>query len=97
MSILNLMTNMKSVSQADREAEARDRLSEDLVSFAWRMRTVPRKAQRCEIYGTVSAVVDRDHALNILRKAFPGYRIDAVIAYRAFNVLQERLDERQAA
>lgn len=61
------------------------------VKFAQVMRRVPRRALRCDVYGTVSAVVDRAHALNILRKAIPGLR--ASETYDALVVLQSRLDE----
>lgn len=88
------MANMKSASQSDRDTDAREHLSKDLEAFAWRMRQIPRKPLRCDVYGTVTATVDIDHALTIFRKVFPGYRIDKMVAYTALSVLQSRLDER---
>ncbi len=87
------MNNMKSTSQTDREATAFESLSNELQGFAYRMRSVPRKALRCEVYGTVTAVVDTDHALNIFRKVFPGYRVDKNVSYQALAILQNRLDD----
>lgn len=69
----------------------REKLTDQCNQFALRLRRIPRKAVRCEIYGTVAAVVDRAHALNIFRKVISPL-IDANIAYEALNTLQERLD-----
>ncbi len=60
--------------------------------FATRMHSIPRKALRCEIYGTVSAVVDQKHAFNILAKVLPGLR--ASETYDAMVILQDRLDSK---
>ncbi len=60
------------------------------VAFATRMHSIPRKALRCEIYGTVTAVVDQRHAYNILAKVLPGLRTSET--YDAMVVLQDRLD-----
>ncbi len=68
----------------------RQDMSDQASKFAHTMRSVPRKALRCEIYGTVSAVVDRKHAFNILAKVFPGLTINE--AYEALTILQDRLD-----
>jgi len=61
-----------------------------LIRFATGMRRIPRKALRCEVYGTVSVVVDRAHAINIFRKLFPA--TNAQEHYIALMLLQDRLD-----
>lgn len=68
----------------------RSDMADKAVSFAYRMRSVPRRALRCEIYGTVTAAVDQRHAFNIMAKAIPGLR--ASETYDAMVVLQDRLD-----
>lgn len=65
-----------------------------LESFALRMNRIPRQIQRCEIYGTISAVVDQAHAKNIFRKIDPLATQSEI--YRAIVILQERLDEQGA-
>ena len=69
---------------------ARPEMSRRAAEFAAVMRTIPRRALRCEIYGTIAATVDRAHALNILKKAIPGLR--ASETYDAMLGLQDRLD-----
>lgn len=54
------------------------------------MRDIPRKAVRCEIYGTITAAVDKTHAMNIIRKVVPG--ITKTDCYTALCILQDRLD-----
>lgn len=63
----------------------------NLLKFAKSMRRIPRKAQRCDVYGTVSAVVDKRHALAIFRKVAPCATGPAL--YDAMVILQDRLDE----
>lgn len=63
-----------------------------VADFAARMHKVPRKMQRCEVYGTTSVIVDRNHAGNILRKVFP--TVSSSDVYQAVVILQDRLDER---
>ncbi len=64
-----------------------------LLDFAWRMKRIPRKAQRCQVYpDDVCAVVDQPHAKAIFKKLFPTASGSAT--YDALNILQERLDER---
>ena len=58
--------------------------------FAHRMTRIPRKALRCEVYGTVSVVVDQGHAKNILRKVVP--TATSADLYHALAILQDRLD-----
>lgn len=60
-------------------------VSAEIVSFAQRMRSIPRKALRCEIYGTTRPIVDRTHAMNIFRKVFPGKAND-ITCYDALAV-----------
>lgn len=64
----------------------------DLLSFAARMKSVPRRAQKCDIYDTVTAVVDERHARNIFRKIAPTASGPAI--YTALAILSDRLDER---
>lgn len=63
-----------------------------LLEFAEKMHSIPRKAQRDEIYGGVTAVVDRRHAQAIFKKVAPTANQSAVTA--ALVILQDRLDER---
>lgn len=72
----------------------RDRQDDRVVFFAWNMRRIPRKAVRCEVYGTVSAAVDERHARNIFAKVAPAASADALS--EALSVLQHRLDETAA-
>lgn len=76
------------MTDAEKRAE---KLSNQCSDFALRMRRIPRLAVRCEVYGTVSATVDRRHALNIFRKVISA-EVTPAIAYEAMCVLQERLD-----
>lgn len=62
-----------------------------LLRFAASMDHIPRKAIRCEIYGTVTAVVDASHARNIFRKVAPAAASQAI--YAALSILQDRLDD----
>ena len=61
-----------------------------VADFCSRM-SVPRKALRCEVYGTVRAIVDKAHATNILKKVFP--TITSKDLYHALSALQNRLDD----
>lgn len=63
----------------------------NLLRFASTMSRIPRRALRCDLYGTVSAVVDERHALNIFRKLAPYASTSALNA--ACQILQDRLDE----
>lgn len=60
-----------------------------LLRFASAMHGIPRRAIRCDVYGTVSVVVDERHARNILRRVAPTAAPSAV--YDALCVLQDRL------
>jgi hypothetical protein len=62
------------------------------VRFALDMRKIPRATQRCPIYGTVSVIVDRRHATNIIRKFVP--TVSTSDLYDALVILQDRLDEK---
>ena len=69
-----------------------DRLHDRVMDFAHnKMRKIPRLAQKCEIYGTTRAVVDANHATNILKKIFPAATGPTI--YYALHALQDRLDE----
>ena len=70
----------------------RPEMTDRAAQFAYNMRVIPRKAIKCEIYGTVTATVDRAHALNILKKVIAGLRNSET--YDAMVILQERLDAR---
>lgn len=59
-----------------------------ILDFARRM-NAPRRAVRCEVYGTVSVEVDRSHARNILRKVFP--HILSTEMHTALAILDERV------
>ncbi len=61
--------------------------------FALNMKKIPRKALRCEIYDTVSVVVDERHATNVLLKCGDPAATGSEI-YRALIILQDRLEER---
>lgn len=63
-----------------------------LIRFASTMTRIPRKVSRCEVYGTVRAIVDERHAHNIFRKVAPAATASAV--YAACVILQDRLDAR---
>jgi hypothetical protein len=69
---------------------ARPDMMDRAAKFAHNMRNIPRKPLRCEIYGTVTAVVDQKHAFNIIAKVLPGIRPSET--YEAMTVLQDRLD-----
>ena len=73
--------------------EFHEKLMRQCNQFAGRMRQIPRKAVRCELYGTVHAVVDAKHVVNIFRKVVNPL-VNPNIAYEAINILQDRLDER---
>ena len=60
------------------------------VKFAERMNRIPRRALRCEIYGTVSVALDERHAANIIRKVFPCATQSEI--YAAMTVLHNRID-----
>lgn len=62
-----------------------------LLWFASHMRTIPRRAIRCEIYGTISAAVDERAVTRIFTKVAPAASHSAI--YAAKTVLQDRLDE----
>ena len=62
-----------------------------LIRFASTMRQIPRTSVRCEVYGTVRAVVDERHVRNIFRKVAPAASQDAI--YTALAILSDRLDE----
>jgi hypothetical protein len=61
------------------------------AKFAVRMRKIPRKVVRCDVYGTVAVAVDERHARNILRKVVPTATSSEV--YVALMIMQERLDD----
>lgn len=61
-----------------------------LLAFVGRMRRIPRRALRCEIYGTVRAVLDDRAAARIFARVSPAASRDAIYAARI--VLQDRLD-----
>lgn len=60
--------------------------------FALNMKKIPRKVQHCEIYGTVSVIVDERHAKNILLKCGDP-AATSIQVYRALNILQDRLED----
>lgn len=70
-----------------------DAVSDKLVAFAYRMNKIPRKALKCDVYGTVHVIVDQAHAMNIFNKVM-GRKVTKTEAYAALGVLQERLDDR---
>lgn len=74
-------------------AEFHAKLTQQCNQFAGRMRAIPRKAVRCELYGTVRAVVDAKHVVNIFRKVI-NPSVNKNVAYEAINILQDRLDDR---
>ncbi len=47
-------------------------IDQRLLNFAARMRHIPRLPLRCEIYGTVSAVLDERAACRVFAKIAPG-------------------------
>lgn len=60
------------------------------------MLRIPMRALRCDVYGTVRAVVDSGHAKNvILKHGDPA--ASGVELYRALAILQDRIDARVAA
>lgn len=61
-----------------------------LVRFACVMSNIPRRALRCEIYGTVSAAVDTRAVTRIFGKVSPAASHSAIHA--ALVILQDRLD-----
>jgi hypothetical protein len=63
-----------------------------LLAFAERMRNIPHRPVRDDVYGDVTAVVDQKHARAIFRKVAPMATHDGVNA--ALQALQERLDDR---
>lgn len=65
--------------------------SAKIADFAHRMGRIPRKAVCCEVYGTISVVVDRKHATNIFRKVF-GHKATSAACCDALGILQDRLD-----
>lgn len=62
----------------------------NLLRFCEVMKNIPRRVQKCEIYGTVTVVVDSSHAKNIFRKIAPC--ASTAVIYDALCILQERLD-----
>lgn len=92
MYFMNSNTSHKESKMSnDRKERARERYHEKVMGFVSRMRRIPRKAQRCELYGTVKAVVDERRAKNIIRKMFP--RVERGTLYEAMWAMQEALDE----
>jgi hypothetical protein len=65
---------------------------ETAARFATRMRKIPRTTVRCDVYGTVSIVVERKHATAILRKVVPS--ATSADINEALDVLQDRIDAR---
>jgi hypothetical protein len=66
------------------------------VKFAERMKRIPTKTQRCEVYGNATLIVDEVHAVNILchqrlvaRRATKG---NSPAVRAALQVMQDRLD-----
>ncbi len=71
---------MTNTTQADR----------NLLSFAARMKRIPRKAVKCDMYdGVTYIVVDERHARNLLDKVTPG--ASSVAMYDALVILRDRL------
>jgi hypothetical protein len=66
----------------------------NLLKFAQSMRSIPRQALRCDLYGTISVVVDRRHVTAIFRKIAPCATRTAL--HDAMVILQDRLDESMA-
>ncbi len=66
-----------------------DPMDSKAARFAERMTKVPRRTIRCDIYGTMSVVLDERHAANIIRKVVPCATQAEV--YAAMSILAERV------